>query len=180
MSLTFCLVVAVVAAGRAPPTPDEVYQAAALDLAERVPPDRRRVIRYLSLQAVPLEERPKFLQSLVFALNCVSFRSQIVQPVVIGEDRLLVRIDLEALGWDRESRIARRARLALSGVTFTFKTTAEEARFLDIWESFVQLDPYWKVSQVDAKGVASRGWLDRKSTRLNSSHPSKSRMPSSA
>ena len=33
---------------------------------------------------------------------------------------------------------------------------------------------------VEALRDRMRGWLDRKSTRLNSSHPSKSRMPSSA
>lgn len=146
MLLTACLVAAMIAGQ----TPDQVYKAAALDLAENVPPEKRRVTRYLSLVAVPPEERPKFLQSLAFALNSVSFRSQMFRPVVIGD--LLVRIDLGALGWDRESRIARRARLALSGV--------KDKSSADPWEAFVQLDPYFKVTQVDAKGYASRGWLD--------------------
>jgi hypothetical protein len=141
-----------------PTTPDGVYKLAALDLAERVPPEKRRVTRYLSLHAVPPAERPKFLQSLVFALNSTSFRSQLAKPLVLGDDRLLVRVDLEALGWDRESRAARRARLKLSGVDFKLSGEAERL-FDDVWESFVAKDPYWKVSQ-EQGGKFVRGWLD--------------------
>jgi hypothetical protein len=142
-------------------TPDAIYKLAARDLLERVPPERRKTTRYLSLHAVPEAERAKFYQSLVFALNSVSFRTQIGRPLVLGDDRLLVRIDLESLGWDFQSRVARRARLALSGVKFDFKgDAAAENRFLDIWEDFVARDPYWKVTAPNAKGVVLRGWLD--------------------
>lgn len=140
-------------------SPDAVFKLAALDLAERVPATKRRVTRYLSLHAIPVEDRPKFLQSLTFAINSVSFRTQIVQPVVLGDDRLLVRLDLESLAWDRDSRIARRARLEQSGVKFTFADTTAENRFLDPWEEFVAADPFFKVTH-EEKGHVVRGWLD--------------------
>jgi hypothetical protein len=140
-------------------TPDEVYRRAALDLAERVPPEKRRVTRYLSLHAVPADERWKFVQALDFAVNSVSFRSQIVHPALVDADRLLYRVDLQSLGWDIESRRARIARLKLSGVDFKLAGEAERL-FADVWEAFARDDPYFKVSQVDGKGKLVRGWLE--------------------
>ena len=40
--------------------------------------------------------------------------------------------------------------------------------------------PNWQMAQIGTDGVVCRITTDRKSTRLNSSHASKSRMPSSA
>ena len=157
MFLTACLVAASLVGTS---SPDAVYKLAALDLAERVPPDKRQTTRYLSLHAVPEADRPDFLKALVFTLNSVSFRSRIIQPVVVGGEQLLVRVDLEAFAWDRNSRTARRDRLAQSGVKFSFPDAVSEQRFLDIWEDFVASDPYFKVTQVNAAGKHVRGWLD--------------------
>lgn len=140
-------------------TPDALYKTAALDLAERTSPDKRRVTRYLSLHAVPENQRAEFTRILTFALNSASFRGQFAKPLPVDGTPLL-RVDLESLGWDRDSRIARRARLVQSGVTFAFKDAVAENQFLDPWEAFAVADPYWKVTQVDAKGYPSRGWLD--------------------
>jgi hypothetical protein len=137
--------------------PDEVYRAAGADLAQR-PPAKRRVTRYLSLHAVPAAERWKFVQAIDFAINSTSFRTQIVHPELVGNDRLLYRLDLEDLGWDRESRAARRARLKLAGVDFRLAGEAERL-FDDAWEAFVARDPYWKVTH-EERGKVVRGWLN--------------------
>jgi len=139
-------------------TPDDVYKQAALDLAEKVSPGKRRVTRYLSLHAVPENQRAEFTRILTFALNSTSFRGQFAKPLPIAGTPLL-RIDLEALGWDRDSRIARRSRLEQSGVKFAFKDVAAENKFLDPWEEFAAADVYFKVTQVTA-GIPSRGWID--------------------
>lgn len=141
-------------------TPNEVYGRASSDLFRNVAPDKRRVTRYLSLQAYPEADRMKVIQSLDFAINSLSWRSTIVHGVIVGGDRLLYQIDTEALGWDRESRIAQRAEWEKRGVKFAFKDQHEEARFLDPWESMAAREPYFKTSQINARHELIRGWID--------------------
>jgi hypothetical protein len=150
----FALLAAAMAAVLAaePTTPNEVYRRAAADLFANVPPAKRRVTRYLALNAIPEGERWRFIQAIDFALNSVSFRGQMYHAAEVGEDQLLLRVDLTGLGWDRDSRAARRARLKLSGVDLKLED--------DIWEQIVRDDPYWKVDQTNAKGKYLKGWID--------------------
>lgn len=139
-------------------TPNGIFTAAALDLTEKTPPNRRQATRYLSLQAVPEKDRESFSKALVFALNSTSFRSLLVDPPVFYGG-LLVKVDLESLGWDRPSREAKLARLELSGVKFGFKTDGEKAAFLDPWEEIGRGDPYFRTTQENA-GKLTRGWIN--------------------
>ncbi len=138
-------------------TPNGLFSAAALDLTERTPPDKRRTTRYLSLQAVPEGEREAFGKALAFALNSTSFRTILYNPPTLNGG-LLVKIDLEALGWDRPSREAKLARLEASGVRFGF-TGSERESFLDPWETIAVAEPYTRVTQ-ENNGKITRGWVN--------------------
>jgi hypothetical protein len=155
----FLAAMAAVLAGADSPTPDGIYKRAAGDLFANVPRAKWRYTRYLSLQAIPESERLKFVQSLHFTVNSLSWRSTIVHPEVIGEDQILYRIDLESLGWDRDSRIAQRAEWERRGVKFKFKDAREEKLFLDPWDAMVQKEPYFKTS-AKVNGELIRGWID--------------------
>lgn len=139
-------------------TPGEQHLAAFVDLG-RLPAELRVDSRWLSLAAIPPEERDSFVRSLTFVLNSTSFRSSLFRPKRISPS--VVRIDLGALGWDRDSRRERIARLKGQGVdTSKFKA--------DLWEEFVRDDPYFLVTQevtrkrdgTDAKKRIVRGWID--------------------
>lgn len=121
-------------------TPDQEFKTALADLTT-VAPVSRPTTRYASLRAVPVEQRKDFLNAFVFALNSTSTASQFFRPTVIGD---LVRIDLAALGWDRDFRAEELTRLEAEGVTFTFANVSVKTRFLDIWEDFGAADPYYR------------------------------------
>jgi hypothetical protein len=157
--VSFVALLAILLLAAAPEaSPDDVLRAAALDLAQRVAPAKRTVTRYLSLHAVPVADREDLIGAITFTLNSTSFRSTFARPLLVA-DGLLVRIDLESLGWDVAARTARLARLEQAGVRFAFKDQAEKRRFLDVWEQVAEVDPYFRVTQLHGDKLV-RGWLD--------------------
>lgn len=132
-------------------TPNEEFKTALADLTT-IAPVSRPTTRYVSLRAVPTEQRKEFLTAFVFALNSTSTASQFFRPTVVGD---LVRIDLAALGWDRDFRAEELKRLEAEGVTFSLSTPSLKARFLDIWEDFGAADPYYRTSYGRVQG-----WID--------------------
>lgn len=142
----------IVAAIAAPPaeTPGEIHLAAFVDLS-RLPVADHPYTRYLSLHAVPPAGRTAYFSAITFALNSVSWRSTLYVPVRIGP--ALIRLNLEGMGWDVESRSSRIERLRLQGI--------DVANFrADCWEEFARLDPYFFTSSVDSYGASFRGWTD--------------------
>lgn len=176
--MLFVLVAAFAAALAAeiPVSPNEVHGLAAADLFTNVPAHKRRVTRYLALSAVWRGDqgldRSRFIQANDYGLNHVHFRSGIIRSrflggsaesadlAILGDDQLLIRVDLQSLGWDRPARLARLEELERRGVKFKFKDAAERNRFLDPWEDFARSDPYFKANEFNAKGEFVRGWLD--------------------
>ena len=109
--------------------------------------------RYLDLSAVSAERRSGFINAFVIAINSTSTSSSFVRPFLVGEDFL--RIDLTELRWDSDFRSEELVRLEASGVKFKFKSEAVKAKFLDIWESIGDADPYFRVSHGKI-----RGWVE--------------------
>lgn len=133
-------------------TPDQEFKTALADLAANVAPESRSTTRYASLRAIPKEQRKEFLAAFVFGLNSTSTSSQLVRPVVIGD---LVRLDLTALGWDKDFRAEELKRLESEGVIFSFPNARVQARYTDIWEDFAAADPYYRSTYGQV-----RGWID--------------------
>lgn len=119
-----------------------------------MPAARRRTTRYLSLEAVPEAERPRFRGYLTRTLNSLSWLTPIEEPVAVPGG-LLVRVDLTALLWDCEGRAKRIAGLNRLGVKF-----ANQNELIDIWELFAKDDPYFFSDQHQAYGKVYRGWID--------------------
>lgn len=142
----------------APLGPARTFAAALYDVTHRVPAARRRTTRYLSLEAVPEAERPRFMGYLTRTLNSLSWLTPIEEPVAVPGG-LLVRVDLTALLWDCESRGKRIAGLNKLGVKF-----ANQNELIDIWELFAKDDPYYVVTQnrydVYHRVYSERGWVD--------------------
>lgn len=134
-------------------TPAELHSAALLDLVQRVPPERQRDTRYVSLHAAPSgPERESLYKSLVFALNSTSFRANISTPSRIYSG-VLVRVSLSSLAWDIGARRSRIARLKEQGVDIAGFSE-------DLWEEIVKAEPYFFTSTLYPDGKPSRGWLD--------------------
>lgn len=154
------LLALLLALGQAPTpevTPNVAFTAATLDLTQNVRPEKRPFTRYLSLHGVPKDDRPAFLNAIHFTLNSCSFASNLVKFPVVGG--MLLRIDLEELGWDRFTRSEDLEKLRQLGVTFKFADTALEKRFVDIWEDIAALDPYFREPS-EASGKYARGWIE--------------------
>ena len=77
-------------------TPAELHAAALTDLVTRVPPERQRDTRYVSLHAAPPGlERETLYKALLFSLNSTSFRSNVSVPPRMYRGAL-VKISLSA------------------------------------------------------------------------------------
>lgn len=133
-------------------SPNDEYALALADLTGQVAPESRFTTRYASLIAVPSDQQAEFLQALTFALNSTTTSSQFYKPTVVGN---LVRLDLMALGWDKDFRAEELDRLTAEGIIFNFVSPEIKAKYIDIWESIGQGDPYYRVSNNFA-----RGWID--------------------
>ena len=79
-----------------------------------------------------------------------------------------------------------KAKLVVQGMKeagINFAVGVPDAQFIEVYKLVAQ-DPeihyVGAANEGEAAGIAMGAWLDRKSTRLNSSHIQKSRMPSSA
>lgn len=134
------------------PGPAEVHAAALGDLVTKVPPERQRDVRYVSLHAAPAgRDRDTLYSALRFGLNSTSFRSTLAQPPRVYSGTL-VRLSLSALGWDVASRLARIERLKGQGVDVsTFRP--------DLWEEITRGEPYFLASQ-QYQDQYIRGWVD--------------------
>lgn len=78
--------------------PAEAVSAAAADVA-RLPAELRQSVRYLSLHAVPVKERPEFLKVLSFHVNSLSRESDLVLPAVVSPD--VIRVNMADYLWER-------------------------------------------------------------------------------
>lgn len=150
--LSLIFAVSLVVVGQ--PSPAEVHAAALGDLVTKVPPERQRDTRYVSLHAAPAgRERDSLYSALLFAVNSTSFRASLAQPPRVYSGGVLVRLSLSQTGWDATSRSARIERLKGQGVdTSTFKP--------DLWEEIVKNEPYFFSTSAYTDGKISRGWLD--------------------
>jgi hypothetical protein len=140
-------------------TPNDSLRAAYSDLSAHVAPEKRFTTRYLSLTAVPPEQRGDYLKALTYAVNSTSFRSVLSQLAVVG-DGSLVRVDLESLEWDYGARSVRLKELERRGVDFGLKDHEARRLFLDPWEQFARDDPFFQVGYYDSEYKYVRGWLD--------------------
>ena len=92
---------------------------------------------------------------------------------------------MREIHWKKLIGAASAAVLAATQVAPTISAFAEEAGTGDYVYCYATMTwaEYWKNEGVYLDSAANGNWeasSDRKSTRLNSSHPSSSRMPSSA
>lgn len=134
------------------PSPAEVHAAALGDLVTKIPPERQRDTRYVSLHSSPAgPERDRLYWALLFALNSTSFRATLARPPRVYGG-VLVRLSLASLSWDIAARTSRIERLKAREVnTAAFKP--------DLWEEIVKDEPYFRVTVVYDKEV-DRGWVD--------------------
>ncbi len=158
LALLAALVLAAAPAPDVPTTPGQAFRLAVMDCAYNVPPDRWPFTRYASLHAVPRSRRPGVVHAFEHAANSTSTQSRLVKFPVVGD--LLLRLDLEELGWDRFSRRDEIDRLATLGVVFNFKgNKRNEDFFADVWETFAFHDPYFRAPKLYSDRY-DRGWVD--------------------
>lgn len=124
-----------------------------------VPPEQRPYTRYLSMHAVPEEDRAGFLTALKFVLNGASIRGEFHLPRPIAGGRLL-RLNLRELGWDRFSREVELEKLDKLGVkSLTFKSDRDKQFYIDLWETFGFSEPFF-VADGQYGVPHRRGWID--------------------
>jgi hypothetical protein len=120
------------------------------DQQTSVPAADRPYIRYLSLYAIPVADRPAFLQALAFWLNSLSDRRPIVPVPVVADpetgEPALVRLNLFDFEWDVGSRKKRIAQLRALGVKF-----AKGDVSCDPWDVLAGRDPYFEANRIVTK-----------------------------
>lgn len=131
-------------------SPAGAYFLALQDQQTNVAKSDRPYIRYLALYAIPVAERPAFLQSLAFWLNSLSYRRPIVPVPVVNDpetgEPALVRVNLFDFEWDVGSRKEKIAQLQGLGVKFKKGDVS-----YDPWEVLAKRDPYFRANQVVTK-----------------------------
>lgn len=93
------LAIIAIAVGPVVAGPAESVTAAWVDV-QKVPLELRTHTRYLSLYHFTPEQRKEFLLVLAFHCNSLSRESDLVAPVLVGND--LVRVNMIDYGWTRE------------------------------------------------------------------------------